>query len=172
MKLSQLKVNPDNPRFIKDDRFEKLKDSIKEFPKMLKLRPIIYDKDSFEVLGGNMRLKALQELGHTEIPDDWVKSSEDLTDKEKERFIVVDNLGFGEWDFDLLANQWEMDDLIDWGVDFLPDMDPESDSDETEEFRAVRQIIVTCESDLQLNEVYNELKDRGIQVKVKGAKSE
>lgn len=116
MKLSDIKPNPDNPRVLRDDRFQKLKKSIQEFPKMLSLRPMVIDADNY-VLGGNMRLRALQDLGYKEIPDNWVRRADDLTDDEKRRFIIADNVSFGEWDFDELANNWEASDLTDWGLD-------------------------------------------------------
>jgi hypothetical protein len=116
MNIKQLKTNPNNPRLIKDDKFRKLCKSISDFPKMMELRPIIVDADNI-VLGGNMRLKALQELGFKEIPDNWVKQADKLTEDEKKQFIVKDNLGFGEWDWDDLANNWNADDLVDWGLD-------------------------------------------------------
>lgn len=117
MKLSDLKIKKGNPRLIKDEKFKKLVQSIKDFPKMLELRPMIYDPETMEILGGNMRMKALQELNYKEIPDNWVKSAADLSDEEKKRFIITDNVGFGEWDFDILANDWDKDQLIEWGLD-------------------------------------------------------
>ena len=116
MKLSEIKLNPDNPRQISEEKFEKLKKSLKEFPKMMALRPLVIDKDNM-VLGGNMRLRALLENGLTEIPDNWVKRADELTDEEKKRFIVADNVPFGEWDFDSLANNFEIEDLLNWGFD-------------------------------------------------------
>jgi len=116
MKLSEIKPNPNNPRILKDDKFHKLVASIEQFPKMMKLRPIIVDSNNM-VLGGNMRLKALQELKYKEIPDEWIKQADELTEKEKQRFIIADNVGFGEWDWDLLANDWDRKDLEDWGLD-------------------------------------------------------
>ena len=115
MKLSQLKINPNNPRIIKDERFDKLVKSIKDFPKMLELRPIIID-DNFIILGGNMRFKALKELGFKEIPDEWVKKASELTEEEKQRFIIEDNIPFGEWDYDLLG-EWNKIDLGNWGLE-------------------------------------------------------
>lgn len=117
MKITDLKLNENNPRYIKTERFEKLKQSIKEFPKMLELRPIIYDPDTMNVLGGNMRLRALLELDYQTIPKNWTKPATELTEEEKERFIVVDNIGFGEWDYDILANKWDNEILINWGVE-------------------------------------------------------
>lgn len=119
MQLSELKPNPDNPRIIKDDKFRKLVTSIQDFPKMMALRPMVIDATG-TVLGGNMRLKALQELKFKEIPDDWVKKASDLTEDEIKRFIVVDNVGFGEHDWDALANGWDLDELQEWGLD-IPD---------------------------------------------------
>ena len=116
MKINYIKNNPNNPRILKDDKFKKLVKSIQEFPKMMELRPIIIDNDNI-VLGGNMRLKALKELKYKDIPDTWVKRAADLTDKEKEQFIIKDNVGFGEWDWDILANEWENEKLIKWGID-------------------------------------------------------
>ena len=99
MKLSQIKLNPNNPRVIKDEKFAKLVKSITEFPKMMALRPIVINNDNV-VLGGNMRLKALKEIGYKEIPDEWVKRADDLTEEEARRFIIADNVGFGEHDWE------------------------------------------------------------------------
>lgn len=110
--------HPNNPRLIKDDKFKKLVKSIKEFPEMLQLRPIIVD-DNCVVLGGNMRLRACIEAGLKRVP--IIKASA-LTAEQQKRFIITDNVGFGEWDWDILANEWDQDELIDWGLD-LPVMD-------------------------------------------------
>jgi DNA modification methylase len=116
MKLSEIHINPANPRIIKDDRFKKLVKSISEFPKMMELRPIIVDSEGV-ILGGNMRFKALQELKYKDVPDNWVKRADELTDEEKQRFIIEDNIGFGEWDFNILANDWDNTKLNEWGLD-------------------------------------------------------
>jgi len=116
MKLSEIKLNPKNPRFIKDANFKKLCDSIRDFPKMMELRPIVVDADGM-ILGGNMRFRALKELGFKDIPDEWVKSAADLTEEEKKRFIIEDNVAFGEWDYDTLAAEFEISDLVAWGID-------------------------------------------------------
>ncbi|CAB4177834.1 COG0863 DNA modification methylase [uncultured Caudovirales phage] len=123
MKVSKIKPNPNNPRIIKDERFAKLVQSIKDFPKMMELRPMVINSDNI-VLGGNMRLKAITELGMKEIPDSWVKKATDLTEEEARRFIIADNVGFGEHDWEVLANEWNMDELTDWGLD-IPDFKPE-----------------------------------------------
>jgi hypothetical protein len=118
VKLSTIKPNPNNPRIIKDEKFEKLVKSIKDFPKMMELRPMIINKDNI-VLGGNMRLKALKELGYKEVPDEWVKRAEDLTEDEQGQFIIKDNVGFGEHDWEMLATEWDSDELSDWGLDVV-----------------------------------------------------
>jgi ParB-like chromosome segregation protein Spo0J len=130
IKLSTLKANPDNPRLIKDHKFDKLKQSIKEFPNMLELRPLIVTEDNI-VIGGNMRLKALIELGYKDIPDEWVKHAERLTEDEVRRFIIADNVGFGEHDWDLLANDWDAKELEGWGLEGFP-FDNEIDEIEQE----------------------------------------
>ena len=116
MKINEIKLNKKNPRLIKDYKFEKLKKSITEFPKMLELRPIIIDNDNI-ILGGNMRYQALKDLGYKEMPENWVKKSSELSEEEKQRFIIADNVGFGDWDWDIIANEWDTEILADWGLD-------------------------------------------------------
>ncbi len=137
MKLKDIKPNPNNPRVLRDDKFQKLKQSITEFPKMLSLRPMVIDENNV-VLGGNMRLRALQELGFTDIDEGWVKRSSDLTEEEKKRFIIADNVAFGEWDWDTLANDWEVVDLEAWGLD-IPQFDTVEEQviEEEEEFKTL-----------------------------------
>ena len=131
MKLSEIKANPNNPRIIKDDKFKKLVKSIKEFPKMMALRPMVINQDNI-VLGGNLRLKALKELGYTEVPDEWVKRAKDLTEDEVRRFIIADNVGFGEHDWDMLGNEWDAEELSDWGLDVWQPEDEQTEKDEKE----------------------------------------
>ena len=119
MKLTEIKSNPNNPRVIKDHKFEKLKKSISEFPKMMELRPMVINEDNI-VLGGNMRLKALKDLGYKEVPEEWVKRASDLTEEETRRFIIADNVGFGEHDWEMLANEWNTEELEDWGLEGFP----------------------------------------------------
>ena len=113
VKINSIKTNPKNPRLIKDDKFKKLVKSIQEFPQMLELRPIVVDENNI-ILGGNMRYKACIEAGLKEI---FILKAEDLTEEQKDEFIVKDNVGFGEWDWDILANEWDTDKLQDWGLD-------------------------------------------------------
>ena len=111
--INTVKANPNNPRIIKDDKFAKLVKSMNEFPQMLNLRPIVVN-DDMVVLGGNMRLKACKEAGLKEIP--IIKASE-LTEQQQKEFIVKDNVGYGEWDWSDLANNWDSDQLEEWGLD-------------------------------------------------------
>jgi DNA modification methylase len=112
VKITDIKGNPNNPRIIKDDKFKKLVESIKAFPEMVNVRPIVVNTDMI-VLGGNMRLKAMKEAGWKEAPIQIVNWDEQ---KQKE-FIVKDNVGYGEWDWDDLANNWDAEELIEWGLD-------------------------------------------------------
>ena len=114
--INKVKPNENNPRFIKDYKFKKLVKSIKEFPEMLKLRPIVVNSDMV-VLGGNMRLKACAEAGLKEV---YILKADELTEEQQREFIVKDNVGFGEWDWDILANEWDAEQLEDWGLDGFP----------------------------------------------------
>ena len=120
VKINELKQNPDNPRIIKDHKFKKLVESIKTFPEMLDLRPIVVDADMI-VLGGNMRLRACKAAGLKEVP---ILIADELTEDQKREFIVKDNVGYGEWDWDLLANEWDVNLLKDWAMD-IPKWDDE-----------------------------------------------
>ena len=126
VKISQVKGNPNNPRIIKNDKFKKLVKSIKEFPEMLKLRPIVVDENMI-VLGGNMRLKASKDAGLKEV---WIEVAEGLTEEQKQEFIVKDNVGFGEWEWDMLANEWDSVQLAEWGLDVWQNEDDIETSDE------------------------------------------
>jgi DNA modification methylase len=120
MQLSELKQNPNNPRIIKDDKFKKLVKSIEEFPEMMSKRPIVCVTDvdgKIYPLGGNMRLKALQELKYKEVPDEWVQMADEWTEEQRREFVIKDNVGFGEWDWEDLANNWDAEKLEEWGLD-------------------------------------------------------
>ena len=112
-KINKLKSNESNPRYIKGEKFKKLVESIKQFPEMLDLRPIVVDED-MTILGGNMRHKACMEAGLKEVP---IKIAKGLSEKQKKEFIVKDNVGFGEWDWAILGNNWNTIDLNKWGLD-------------------------------------------------------
>ena len=129
MKINLIKPNPNNPRVIKDDKFKKLVQSIKDFPQMLELRPIVIDENNI-VLGGNMRLRACNELGLKDVPTIYAK---DLTEEQKKEFIIKDNVGFGEWDWDDLANNWDALELTEWGLD-IPNFEGEVLEAEEDDF--------------------------------------
>lgn len=124
--ISDIKPNPNNPRIIKDDKFAKLVKSIKEFPQMMEKRPLVCFTDTdgnLVVLGGNMRLKAAKEVGLKELP---VVLADDWTVEQRAEFLIKDNVGFGEWDWDELANDWDAEQLTDWGLD-IPGFDLDTD---------------------------------------------
>ena len=124
--ISKVRPNEDNPRYIKEDKFKKLVQSLKDFPEMANARPIVVNKDMV-ALGGNMRLKAMQEAGWTEVPVEIV----DWSEEKQREFIIKDNVGFGEWDWDELANTWNSVELEEWGMDSWQNMD---DIDTTDDF--------------------------------------
>ena len=128
MNINEIKPNPNNPRIIKDDKFKKLVKSIQDFPQMLELRPIVIDENNI-VLGGNMRLKACIEAGLKDVP---VKQAKELTEEQKKEFIVKDNVGYGEWDWDDLANNWDEQLLTEWGLD-IPNFDTGSFANQNKE---------------------------------------
>ena len=131
-KISAIKVNPNNPRLIKDDKFEKLVKSIKEFPEMLEIRPIVVNSDMV-ILGGNMRFKACKEAGLKEIP---VIIADNLSEAQQREFLIKDNVSGGEWDWTLLAQEWDTEQLNDWGVDipdFSADQELEAEEDDFDE---------------------------------------
>ena len=121
IKISKIKANPNNPRIIKDDKFHKLVESIRSFPEMMEKRPIVVDEDLM-VLGGNMRLKACKEAG---LKDVFIDIAKGWTQEQKDEFIIKDNVGFGEWDWDTLANEWDVKQLEEWGLDLPVDFNAE-----------------------------------------------
>lgn len=160
VKISEVKSNPNNPRIIKDDKFQKLVKSIKEFPEMLNIRPIVVNADMV-VLGGNMRLKACKEAGLKEVA---IIKAEDLTEDQQKQFIIKDNVGFGEWDWEDLANNWDAEQLTDWGLDIPNFMElPSEDELTADEKKNPPTMKITFESveDLQQAEIdITELIDR------------
>ena len=119
VKIYKIKGNPKNPRLIKDHKFKQLVKSIKEFPEMLEKRPIVVDENMM-VLGGNMRLKASKDAGLKEV---WVDIAEGWTQEQKDEFVVKDNVSFGEWDWTMLANEWDSESLNDWSLDVWQNYD-------------------------------------------------
>ena len=125
--ITTIKSNPENPRTINKEKFRKLKQNIKSFPEMLYKRPMVVDEDGV-VLGGNMRLKALTELKYKQVP---VVRADDWTEEQKKQFIILDNVGFGDWDWDELANTWDGEKLVEWGLE-VPVLDEKAEIDEQE----------------------------------------
>ena len=121
VKTKDIHANENNPRILKDDKFKKLVKSIKDFPEMLEIRPIVVNNEMM-VLGGNMRLRAIQEIGLKEVP---IIKAENLTPEQEREFLIKDNVGFGEWDWDALANDWDYKELVDWALDVPKMLDPE-----------------------------------------------
>jgi ParB-like chromosome segregation protein Spo0J len=155
MLISQIKPNPENPRIIKDHKFKQLVESIKSFPQMLELRPIVIDENNV-VLGGNMRLKACIEAGLTDVP---VVQAKDLTDLQKKEFIVKDNVGYGEWDWDDLANNWDEQLLTEWGLD-IPNfdiIDEQEQKDLSDKIKSEYKIEIICKSEEEQEKTYNKL---------------
>jgi DNA modification methylase len=131
VKIGSVKGNSRNPRFIRDEKFKKLVASLVEFPEMAHLRPLVVD-ENMTVLGGNMRLKAMQELKWKEVP---IVVAEGLTDAQKDEFVIKDNVGFGDWNWEQLANEWDAEELTRWGLDipgFDVDLELEAEEDEYE----------------------------------------
>lgn len=168
IKVSSLKKNPENPRQIRDEKFEKLKASIQKFPQMMELRPMVVDETN-TVLGGNMRLNAIKALGMTEIPDEWVKKASDLTEDQKKEFVIKDNSGFGEYDWDAIANEWSDFPLEDWGME-IPELtfggDEEAAGDEGISYDSQYGVIVICQNETEQQAVYEKLTGDGLTCKV------
>ena len=137
--INKVFPNPTNPRTIKEAKFKKLVTSIENFPEMLKLRPIVVNKE-MGILGGNMRYRACKEAGLKEV---YIIKADNLTDKQIEEFIVKDNVGFGEWDWDILANEWDVQKLVEWGVD-LPVYDVPIDDDQDDKNNTDKEICELC----------------------------
>jgi hypothetical protein len=154
IKISDIKPNPSNPRLIKDDKFSKLVKSIREFPQMMEIRPIVVN-DDMVILGGNMRWKAAKEAGMKAVP---VIKAADLTEEQQREFIIKDNVGFGEWDWEQLANEWDVQQVEDWGLD-VPEFNIEPTGDELigEEKNKPPTMKITFETPEQLQEAENDI---------------
>jgi ParB-like chromosome segregation protein Spo0J len=146
VKISDVKVNPNNPRLIKDDKFAKLVQSIKDLPQMLAIRPIVVNTDMV-VLGGNMRLKACKEAGLKEVP---IIIADNLTEEQQREFLIKDNVSGGEWDWQMLANDWDTQELQEWGLD-VPVFETKDYSDKNEEID-----IDSMDSDMIIKLKYTE----------------
>jgi len=137
--IKSIKETPGNPRLIKDAKFKKLVKSIKTFPEMLEIRPIVVD-ETMTILGGNMRLRACKSAGIFEV---WIYQVFNLTEQQKREFIIKDNSGFGEWDWDILANEWDVQQLSEWGVD-LPVFDLPIEDDKNKDDQSDKEVCEMC----------------------------
>lgn len=161
--ITKLKANPTNPRVLRDDKFAKLKKSIQDFPDMLNKRPIVAVTDTdgkLMVLGGNMRLRACQDLKMKEVP---VILADEWTEEQRREFIIKDNVGFGEWNWDELANEWDADQLDDWGLD-VP-KGPIDVDEVQDDYVPGFKLVVECVSEQQQREYYDEITKLGIECK-------
>ena len=156
-KLSAIKRNPNNPRNLKEDNFKKLTQSIKDFPQMLEIRPIVVNDDMM-VLGGNMRLKACKEAGLKEVP---VMKASDLTEEQQREFIIKDNVGFGEWNWELLQDEWDTDLLDEWGLDASSYDEDKEVTDLSDSLETSLKIEIDCTDEEQQEFLYNDLTDQG-----------
>ena len=160
VKINTLIKNTDNPRYIKENKFKKLVKSIKEFPEMLEKRPIIVDENMI-VLGGNMRLRACKDAG---LKDVWIDQVTDWTEKQKKEFIIKDNVGFGEWDWDILGNNYTFEELADWGLDIVTGSDEIEDLSEA--LIADLKLEITVKSEDEQEQLFEELSKRGYKCRV------
>lgn len=161
--VSELKPNPTNPRVLRDEKFLRLKQSITDFPDMLNYRSIVAVTDTdgkFMVLGGNMRLRALQDLGIKEVP---VMLADHWTEEQRREFIIKDNVGFGEWSWEALANEWDGGQLAEWGLD-LP-KDPLPADEDQEDYMPGFRLVIECTSEAQQQEYFKEITNLGIECK-------
>ena len=164
-KLTEIKSNPNNPRLIKDDKFKKLVQSIKDFPEMLDIRPIVVNKDMI-ILGGNMRFRACKEAGIKEIP----VIITDLSEDKQREFLIKDNTSGGEWDWDMLANEWDVEELQEWGLD-LPSFDIEDagtaeQDDLSDKITSSFRIEVICSDEETQEKTYNKLIELGYECRL------
>jgi hypothetical protein len=159
--ISEIKENPNNPRIIKQNKFNDLVKSIKNFPEMLEVRPLVIDENNI-VLGGNMRLKALRKAGIKEVPVEIVKN---WTEKQKKEFIIKDNVGFGEWDFEMLANDWSNYNLSDWGLD-IPNFEPNLIDKEYDLENEAWFLNIEFENEKEANKWYELLKKENLNIKI------
>jgi hypothetical protein len=147
VKITEPKPNEHNPRYINKTNFKKLVNSLKEFPKMLEVRPLVVDENMI-VLGGNMRLKALTEAGFKEV---LIHQVLDWSEDEKNQFIIKDNSSFGSWDWEILANEWNMQKIVDWGVDLPKEMFADEDDpvQNNVQDELLKEICPTCGSKMK-----------------------
>ena len=161
--IGKIKLNPNNPRLIKDDKFTKLVQSIKDFPEMLEIRPIVVN-DDMVILGGNMRFKACKEAGLKEVP--IIKAS-GLSEEKQREFLIKDNVSGGEWDWDMLANQWDELELDAWGLDIPIFKDAKDElKDLSDTINNLYRIEITCKDEEHQENSYNKLIEQGYECRL------
>jgi ParB-like chromosome segregation protein Spo0J len=167
VKINEVKPNPKNPRIIKDDKFKKLVKSIQDFPDMLNKRPLIVFTDvdgKYVVLGGNMRLKACKEIGLKEIP---VILADEWTEEQKAEFLIKDNVGFGEWEWDQLQSEWDTEKLEEWGLDVPIFKDDETElKDLSSTIDNLYRIEIVCKDEEHQENSYNKLIEQGYECRL------
>jgi hypothetical protein len=165
--ITEIKPNPQNPRIIKDDKFAKLVKSIKEFPQMLEKRPLVCFTDvddKFVVLGGNMRLKAAKEVGLKELP---ILLADDWTEEQKAQFLIKDNVGFGEWNWEELQSDWDVEQLGDWGLNVPKEWQAESEIEPSGYETQLQWFLnIRCENEEQTQKLYERFINEGLEVKI------
>ena len=165
--ITDIKPNPKNPRIIKDEKFAKLVQSLKDFPEMLEKRPLICFTDTdgkLVVLGGNMRLKAAKEVGLKKLP---VMLADDWTEEQKQQFLIKDNVGFGEWNWEELQSDWDVEQLGEWGLDvpqWANNSEDIEDIENIESFNESVNFTIKCESIEQLEELQTKLNVSGSKI--------
>ena len=162
VKTKDIIPNTENPRIIKDDKFKKLVQSIKDFPEMLEIRPIVVNNEMM-ILGGNMRLKAIQEIGLKEVP---IIKAENLTEQQQREFLIKDNVGFGEWDWDALANDWNPEELNEWGLDVPVVLDSVEPDDLSYKIQESFRIEIICKDEQSQEQAYIKLIEEGYECRL------
>lgn len=168
--LQELKPHPSNPRFIREEEYEKLKSSLTVFTKMLDVRPIAYDENNI-IWGGNMRFKALQDLYAegiiTEVKDSWFKKLEGFTESEKHEFAIRDNKEYGNWDWDILANEWSDYPLQEWGLELVDwNTDEKAEEKPNLDYKSEYQIVINCTDEKDQEKQFEQLISLGYKCKI------
>lgn len=162
VKIGEIKPNPNNPRLIKDEKFKSLVKSIQDFPEMLELRPIVVNADMI-ILGGNMRFKACKEAGLKEVP---VTIAKGLTPEQEREFIIKDNVSGGDWDWEMLAQEWDADKLEEWGLDLPKFAEIDEPKDLSDNLAEKYLIEIECEDETRQEQVYNKLIGEGFKCRI------
>ena len=165
--ITDIKPNPKNPRVIKDEKFAKLVQSLKDFPEMLEKRPLICFTDTdgkLVVLGGNMRLKAAKEIGLKKLP---VVLADDWTEEQKSQFLIKDNVGFGEWNWEELQADWDVEQLSEWGLDVPKQWEAESEIEPSGYEQTSQWFLnIRCENEEETQKLYERFIEEGLDVKI------